>query len=154
MGQDYMNTKMASHVYLLRERDGAREVLLQLRGKGSRAGAGTWDATAAGHLEEGESLIQCAQRELVEEAGASFDEGDIEFLTCIHRLTEDVGPYFNIHLFLRNWSGEPRVCEFEKAEELRWFALDDLPKNLFADRAAALHNYVNKIPYSESGWAS
>lgn len=142
-------------VYLLRELDGKKQILLQKRGKGT-FGSEMWEASAAGHVEQGESLTMCAQREALEEIGIKFNPEDIEFLTIIHVLPVEPppldNPYYNGHFFVTRWDGEPYVCECDKCMCLEWFDLDEMPKEMFADRSTAIHNYKNKIAYSEKGW--
>jgi 8-oxo-dGTP diphosphatase len=109
-------------------------VLLGQR-KGSH-GAGTW-ALPGGHLEFGESVAQCAVREVLEETGLR-----------IHAVTP--APYTNdvfeaegkhyVTLFVAAHSavGEPALCEPDKCSEWRWFRWSELPSPLFQP-LATLH---------------
>jgi 8-oxo-dGTP pyrophosphatase MutT (NUDIX family) len=148
-------TKSAAMVYLLRTREGRTEVLLQKRGPKS-FGMGLWDASAAGHVEEGESMTDCARRELTEEIGVDFDTADIVFFTMIHVLPPDPmpldQPYYDGHFFVEKFSGDPKICEGEKCMQLKWFNIDELPDALFGDRGEAIQNFKNKVSYSERGW--
>jgi len=109
-------------------------VLLGQR-KGSH-GAGTW-ALPGGHLEFGESVAQCAVREVLEETGLR-----------IHAVTP--APYTNdvfeaegkhyVTLFVAAHSavGEPALSEPDKCSEWRWFRWSELPSPLFQP-LATLH---------------
>ena len=149
-------THSAGLVYLLREYSGRTQVLLQLRG-GNKYGAGEWDASSAGHVDEDESMIACAIREAREEIGIDIKPADIVFTTIIHKGSggqppPDGRPYYNGHFFVEKFRGEPRNCESNKITGLKWFYIDELPENMFADRGDAIQNFIKKINYSEVGW--
>lgn len=96
--------------------------------KGSH-GARSW-AAPGGHLEYGESALECAKRELAEETG----------LTLKHAV---LGPYTNdlikpenkhyvtLVVFITDFSGELKCMEPDKCEGWQWFPLENLPKPLF-----------------------
>ena len=119
----------AAYVILLRD-DPRPQVLLQLR-EGTGYMDGHWATAAAGHVEAGESVFEAAVREAHEELGITVDATDLEPLTGMHRtgatgrsIDERVDWFFAC----RRWTGEPRLVETEKAADLGWFALDDLPE--------------------------
>jgi 8-oxo-dGTP diphosphatase len=103
------------------------QVLLGRRGSGHDGG--TWQPPG-GHLEFGETIEGCAQRELREE-------------TAVEARTFRVGPYTNdffdeddehyVSLFVigEDVIGEPRVMEPDKAAAWQWFDWGDLPEPLF-----------------------
>ena len=92
-------------------------------------GQGTW-AFPGGHLEFGETIADCARREVAEETGMQ--------ITNIRK-----GPYVedfflaeNKHyitlIMIADWqAGEPLVLEPAKCEEWRWFKWNELPSPLF-----------------------
>jgi len=147
----YFRTVSAAHVYLIRENNGKQQVCLALRAK-SLLGGGQWDPTGAGHLERDETFTQNAQRELLEEAGVTFNPKDIKFMTLIHNRCSRENSRAHIHFFVDKWNGEPRIIEADKCDEMRWFDIDNLPNNMSFDRREAIENYLNKIAYSEKGW--
>lgn len=103
------------------------KILMQKR-KGSH-GDGSW-SLPGGHLEFGESEMECARREAKEEL-------DIEIYQIVK------GPYTNdffesedkhyITIFLTadHYEGEIKIMEPEKNTEFGWFSWDDLPQPLF-----------------------
>jgi len=118
---------LVAAAYVILRRDD--EVLLQLRaGTGYRDGH--W-AVLAGHVDPGESVHEAAVREAQEEAGVTIDPADLHPLTAIHRF-ERGGPQVEQRLdaffLVTHWSGEPRLQEADKAAEMGWFRLDDLPE--------------------------
>ena len=107
-------------------RDG--QVLLGQR-KGSH-GAGTW-ALPGGHLEFGETVAQCALREVLEETGL-----DISTVTP-GPYTSDVfhaegKHYVTLFVTAHSAAGEPALCEPDKCSEWRWCRWSELPAPLFA----------------------
>lgn len=115
--------------YVLLERDG--KILL---GKRRNAfGAGCW-SMPAGHIEHGESVMQCAARELKEETG--LDASAFEFVAA--RLIppyelngETAGDYAAFLVRAKGWTGEPSDVEPEKNEGWQWFGPAALPEPLF-----------------------
>jgi len=103
-------------------------LILLGRRKGSH-GAGTW-ALPGGHLEFGESVEDCARRELAEETGLRLK------LVMPGPYTNDVMPadgkhYVTVYVQARVEPGEPRTLEPEKCEGWAWFKWSELPENLF-----------------------
>lgn len=106
-------------------------------------GQATW-SFGGGHLEFGESIEDCARRELREEAGIVIDN--------IRRVafTNDVFPdkhYVTLFVAADYVSGEPTTnkCEMDSWE---WFAWDNLPEPLFLPVAHLVKQGYN--PFSSS----
>lgn len=108
-------------------------------------GHGQW-AFPGGHLEFGETLAECAQREVAEETGL--------IITNIRRgpITEDFFPaenkhYITIILIADYVSGTPELLEPNKCAEWRWCSLDDLPQPLFTTFSNLAKNNINLGDY-------
>ncbi|MDO8577237.1 MAG: NUDIX domain-containing protein [Candidatus Daviesbacteria bacterium] len=102
------------------------KVLLSKR-KGSH-GAGEY-ASPGGHLEFGESIMECARRECREETGIEIK--NVRFVRLANLKKYEGKHYIDIGLAADWKSGEPKVLEPEKAEGWDWYDLDKLPKPLF-----------------------
>lgn len=138
--------KLIASVYMLFIRDGQ---ILLLR----RANTGFEDGNyglVSGHLDPHESLTQAAIREAKEESGVDIDPADIEMKTTMHRRGADerIDFFFEV----KKWQGEIVNTEPEKCDDLRWFALDDLPRNTIPYIRQAIECYQKGIIYSEFGW--
>lgn len=134
MSHDRFAVVPAAYVFLLRDAaadKGGTEVLLQLR-SGTGYMDDHWAAAAAGHVEKGETVLEAAAREAVEELGIT--EVELTPVCAMQRtrpgprgtadaIDERVDYFFTS----RTWTGEPRVVEPDKSAGLRWFALDALP---------------------------
>ncbi len=109
------------------------KVLLSKR-KGSH-GAGEY-ASPGGHLEFGESIIDCARRECREETGIEIK--NVRFLR-LSNLKQYAGKHYIDIGLAADWkSGKSKVLEPEKAEGWDWYSLDKLPKPLFGTIKAYL----------------
>lgn len=92
-------------------------------------GDGTW-AAPGGHLEFGETPIDAAKRELLEETNLKAHVVEVgpwtnEFFEGLNK------HYISLHLFVTDFSGELELMEPNKCSSWKWFPLDELPKNVF-----------------------
>ena len=100
-------------------------------------GEDTW-ASAGGHLENGETLEDCARREAMEELGVTV--GGLRFL-CVSNIIAYGKHYVDIE-FLGDIEGqEPRLMEPEAFYDSGWFLLNHLPEPLFHAMKYALDSY-------------
>ena len=105
-------------------------VLMGLR-KGSH-GAGAW-SFPGGHLESGETIFECASRELREETGIARDpEHSFRKLTYTNDIFVSEGKHYITIYVETDWSGDtpwPEVMEPQKCTIWRW--QDAPPSPLF-----------------------
>lgn len=145
-------TRSAVMLFLLREREGKREILLQKRQNTGYAD-GRWDCGCSGHVDEGESMKQAMAREAAEELGISIALPDLEFACMVHKHTPETGiVYYNGFFAARRYEGTPEIREPEKCAGLRWFDVKALPESFLPDRKLALDCYFAGVPYTETGW--
>ncbi len=103
---------------------------LVLLGKRKGAhGAGEW-SFAGGHLEFGESVEECARRELAEETGLKALSVQLGPWTA--DIIEGNKHYITLFVFIDQFDGELRLLEPNKCEGWQWFAWDEFPTPLFA----------------------
>lgn len=119
---------------------GSAEVLLQLR-QNTGYRDGFWACAAAGHVEEGESVVEAAVREAAEELGVVVDPAQLRPLTVLHR-GEPGGPAVEqrVDFFFETdrWEGTPRIVEPQKAADLAWVPLAEPPVSLVPHEALVL----------------
>ncbi len=116
----------ASYAVMTREGSRGTEVLLQLR-RGTGFMDGWWACAAAGHVEDAAAPSEALARESVEELGVAPTE--VAPLTTLQR-SSLVGPLeqrVDFFFHVTAWSGEPWLREADKAADLRWWPLADLP---------------------------
>lgn len=68
-----------AHLWLLREKDGHIQILLQKRSANKDSHPGCYDISSAGHIPAGVDYRPSAIRELKEELGVDADEKDLVF---------------------------------------------------------------------------
>jgi 8-oxo-dGTP diphosphatase len=83
-----------------------------------------------GHLENGESVIACARREVQEETGLAITAPrHLGFTDKSFNLAGR--SYITLLVSAESPSGEPRVREPDKCEHWQWFDYQQLPSPLF-----------------------
>lgn len=101
---------------------------LMLKRRGSH-GAGTW-APPGGHVEFGESFEDTARREAEEETALQLTNVRFGFVTNDPLLAENKH-YVTIWMMSEAVSGQERIMEPEKCDELLWCDPSSLPSPLF-----------------------
>ncbi|MEI7497980.1 MAG: NUDIX domain-containing protein [Candidatus Falkowbacteria bacterium] len=115
------------------------EVLLGLRK--SSHGTGEW-SFPGGHLEMGETMFECAKREVAEETGLVVDDFELISVADELRYYESDGKhYVNIGIKAKYAGGEPQPLEPDKCAEWQWFSLDALPEKLFQGTELTITNF-------------
>ena len=101
--------------------DGA--ILLGRKRRGM--GVGKWNGVG-GKIEDGETMAECAVRELFEECGLVALPSALEFVADIYfdLPSDPVWSHGGAVYFVRAWTGEPRASD---EMEPRWFLPKDLP---------------------------
>ncbi len=140
--------KLPVAVFLILVRDG--QVLLTRR-QNTAWYDGSYDM-ASGHMEERESLADALCREAQEELGITVKPDDAAFVSVFHSFFPDDGKEYMYFSFeVKRWEGEPKIGEPDKCDDVRWFALDDLPDNLTPGTRDLLKAYQSKLVFAESG---
>ena len=107
------------------------KILLGKR-KGSH-GSGSW-AAPGGHLEFGESVEDCAKRELLEETGLTALS--IQTGRWSNDVIDGKKHYVTFFAIVDQFEGDLQTLEPDKCEEWKWFSTEELPSPLFPTVAA------------------
>lgn len=92
-------------------------------------GVGTW-SLPGGHLEFGESVEDCARREVLEELGVEIK--NIRLGPYTNDIFETEGKHYITLFVISDYkSGEPRVLEPDRTTDFNWFSWGSLPQPLF-----------------------
>ena len=67
-----------AHIWVLREREGRYQVLLQKRSQNKDSFPGRYDTSSAGHIQAGDGVLESAVRELGEELGIHAQPEELE----------------------------------------------------------------------------
>ncbi len=105
----------------------------------------------AGHLDGGETSREGCAREIREEIGINIKSNDLEVVHVMHRkaLHDERIDFF---MTASTYEGKIQNCEPNKCDDLRWFPLEELPKNVVDYVRVAIEHYRNGVTYSEFGW--
>lgn len=109
-----------------------------------------WYSVPAGHVEAGELPIGGLIREMKEELDINVNPKDLCLVHTMYRAKHDkTGERFDLFFETKKWSGKIKINEPHKCDDLRWFPVKELPKNMMHHVKVALKNVEKGIIYSE-----
>lgn len=100
---------------------------------------GEW-GVPGGHLEEGERMLECAERELMEETGLKATK--FKFVIADNDPRQDKFHYVHFGFLAEDAEGEVSLMEPDRCYEWDWFPLDALPEPLFVGHKNFIHGYI------------
>jgi len=117
--------------------------ILLLKRKGSH-GEGEW-ALPGGYLEFGETLKECAAREVGEEVKLDIQQENLKFVSLSEQLDyikSDSEHCITVG-FVVEYKGrkKPKIGEPDKCTQICWFDLNNLPELLFVPSKDGINNY-------------
>ncbi|MGN0485136.1 MAG: NUDIX domain-containing protein [Lachnospiraceae bacterium] len=136
-----------SHVWILREKEGRLQILLQKRSQNKDSFPGCYDISSAGHIPAGQDYVTSALRELQEELGYTATEKQLIF--CGKRLFHFEREFHNrgfsdnqVSSVFALWLDQDEdafTLQEEEVESVRWFDFEGCKK------AVAEHTIPNCI---------
>jgi mutator protein MutT len=136
--------KLIASVYLVLMKD--NKILLSRRYK-----TGYFDGSysfPSGHLDGNETLKQGTIRETKEEIGITVKSEDLKLVHVMNRRIPHA-ERLDFFFTTKKWEGEPKNMELDKCDDLSWFELNNLPKNMVPYIGQAIDSILNNIIYSE-----
>lgn len=103
----------------------------------------------AGHLNGNETIKEAMIREDLEEANITIDDKHLKIVGVMHRKNGDES--IDYYLYTNKFSGNIRIMEPNKYDDLAFYKLDNLPDNIIPYIKTVLYNYKNNIIFSEYG---
>lgn len=103
----------------------------------------------AGHLNGNETIKEAMIREDLEEANITINDKHLKIVGVMHR--KDGDESIDYYLYTNKFSGNVRIMEPNKCDDLSFYKLDNLPDNIIPYIKTALYNYKNNIIFSEYG---
>lgn len=121
-----------AHIWVVREKDGVTEVLLQKRAMNKDSFPGRFDTSSAGHIQAGDEPLESAIRELGEELGIHATEEDLEFAGTfrINYEKEFYGKLFRdnevtfVYVYKRPVDETKLTLQTEEVETVEWFPFE------------------------------
>lgn len=95
-----------------------------------------------GHVDENETIIETMIREAMEEIGIIIKHNDLQVVHTMHTSTQS--SYIDIFLVATKWKNRPQIKERNKADDLKWFPLKQLPSNIPFPIQKGIEAYLNK----------
>jgi ADP-ribose pyrophosphatase YjhB (NUDIX family) len=109
-----------------------------------------WYGVPAGHVDANELPRDAVAREVKEEIGVDINPKDVQFVHALFRTAHDeTGDRADYFFMVKEWSGEPKIMEPEKCDDLRWFPADNLPDNMIHHEREVFEKVKKGIYYSE-----
>jgi 8-oxo-dGTP diphosphatase len=107
----------------------------------------------SGHLEQGESILDAAVRETLEETGLTLDPATLRLDLSIHHRNPETGrARIGFAFTPRTWDGEPVNAEPDKHSELVWASPAHLPPDTVGYAAAIVTAVEHGIRFTLNGW--
>lgn len=122
-----------AHLWLLRERNGEVEVLLQKRSAIKDSHPGCYDISSAGHIPAGVDFIPSAVRELQEELGLTVREQELHYCgqrrftweDCFHGKRFVDNQVSNVYCLWMDVQPEECTLQKEEVEQVIWMKLTE-----------------------------
>ena len=94
-----------------------------------------------GRVKRGESLVESAKRELLEETG--LEARKIEFIGLVND-NQRKRTFLHVVFVCKSFSGTLQTLEPEKCEEWKWFDADNLPDDILPGHRAGINMFREK----------
>ena len=104
----------------------------------------------AGHIDGGEELKVAMIREAREEAGIEISPSNLSVVGVMHIMTDK--EYVSFFLEAVEWTGQVVNAEPDQCDDLRWFDVDNPPKNTIPYVRRAIENYLTGVWFDSYGW--
>lgn len=129
-----------SHVWVVREQDGRRQVLLQKRSAHKDSFPGMYDASAAGHIPAGEEPLASILREMDEEIGIHAAPSQLSYAGCFRceYKTEFYGRVFHdneiryAYVYREPVFVPSLTLQASEVESVRWFDIAEVLAEILA----------------------
>ena len=120
-----------AHVWVIREKDGRTEVLLQKRSDNKDSFPGLYDTSSAGHIPAGSEPLPSALRELSEELGITAKPEDlheaghfrIHYEKEFHGALFKDNEYSTVYVYDKPVDIDTLTLQESEVSEVRWFDL-------------------------------
>jgi 8-oxo-dGTP diphosphatase len=112
-----------------------------------------WYDLPAGHLEDKEELRAGAARELKEETDLTVKPEDLKLVHVYQNHTSEP-PHYGFIFFAKKWTGQPKIMEQDKCDDMDFFGLENLPDKILPYTKQAIERLDSdeiQISFHDSG---
>ena len=148
-----------SHVWIVRKRNGAVQVLLQMRCAAKDSYPGCYDISSAGHIPAGDEFVESALRELKEELGVTAAPQDLHvcglrrfrFESVFHGRPFKDNQVSRVFCLWMDKEAEDFTVQRSEIDYVKWFDLDEairavdegtIPNCIFPEELAMVKEFV------------
>ena len=158
-----------SHVWIVRKKNGAVQVLLQMRCAAKDSYPGCYDISSAGHIPAGDEFVGSALRELKEELGVTAAPADLHecglrrfrFESVFHGKPFKDNQVSKVFCLWLDKEAEDFTVQRSEIDYVKWFDLDEairavdegtIPNCIFPEELGMVREFVQKAsPLGEAG---
>lgn len=131
-----------AHVWVVREKEGKTQILLQKRSMEKDSFPGLYDTSSAGHVPAGEEPLSSAIREFSEELGIRAEESElgyagkfrIRFEKVFHGKVFRENEIARVYVYGRPVDIEQLTLQKSEVDEVRWFDLREVEEEIRVSR--------------------
>ena len=131
-----------AHVWIVREKDGKHQILLQKRSMQKESFPGLYDTSSAGHIPAGEEPLPSALRELHEELGIKADPEQLEYAGSFRIQYEKTfhgkpfrdNEYARVYVYCGAVDTESLKLQESEVDSVCWFDLDAVSEEIRVSR--------------------
>ena len=148
-----------SHVWIVRKKNGAVQVLLQMRCAAKDSYPGCYDISSAGHIPAGDEFVESALRELKEELGVTAAPQDLHvcglrrfrFESVFHGRPFKDNQVSRVFCLWLDKEAEDFTVQRSEIDYVKWFDLDEairavdegtIPNCIFPEELAMVKEFV------------
>lgn len=144
VGQELKSLKLKknfiSRVVAIFIRNSEGKLLVCKRGAKEEIAAGLYDLAAFGNVESGESYIDAAKRELLEEVNI---DTELRFLGKFYQEVEIDGKLFKIFVSIYIGTSDVTPETSEEIESWKWMRIEEIEKEMEANRSLFCPGFLN-----------
>ena len=123
-----------AHIWVVRNKDGKAEVLMQKRALNKDSFPGKYDTSSAGHIQAGDEPLESAIRELSEELGIYASKEDLKYVGTFSNQYEKefYGKMFKdnevsfVYVYEKEVDINKLSIQKEELDSVEWFNLEEV----------------------------
>lgn len=131
-----------AHVWVVREKDGKHQILLQKRSMEKESFPGLYDTSSAGHIPAGDEPLPSALRELQEELGITAEPDQlsyagsfrVQYEKTFHGKPFHDNEFCRVYVYREPVDAESLKLQESEVESVRWFGLDEVLEEIKISR--------------------